>query len=102
MEEQKLKPCPFCGSKNVYMPHIGGELVGIVFCPDCGLYCTMERNYASEKEIADRWNRRTAEREPMDFGTLLDWYISSVGDEPPVWTEQHIEELLNDFYVIPK
>ena len=41
--------------------------------------------------------------EPMDFGTLADWYINSVSsDDKPVWTEKHIEELLNDFYVIPK
>lgn len=37
-----------------------------------------------------------------DNDTLTDWYISSVGSEPPVWTDEHIEELLNDFYVIPK
>lgn len=40
--------------------------------------------------------------EPYDFGTLYDWYITSVDDSDPVWTEAHIEELLNDFYVIPK
>ena len=39
----------------------------------------------------------------MDRGTLIDWYISSVSAEDyPVWTEEHIDELLNDFYVIPK
>lgn len=38
----------------------------------------------------------------MDFTTLVDWYITSVGEENPVWTEEHIEELLNDFIVIPK
>lgn len=37
-----------------------------------------------------------------DFKTLYDWYISSVDDNPPVWTDEHIEELLNDFLVIPK
>lgn len=37
-----------------------------------------------------------------DTATLTDWYINSVMDEPPVWTEEHLEELLNDFYVIPK
>lgn len=35
-------------------------------------------------------------------GYLSDWYISSVGDESPVWTDEHINELLNDFLVIPK
>ena len=38
-----------------------------------------------------------------DYGTLYDWYISSVDDAAdPKWTPEHIEELLNDFYVIPK
>ena len=40
--------------------------------------------------------------EAVDAGYLSDWYISSVGDEPPVWTDAHIDELLNDFIVIPK
>ena len=38
----------------------------------------------------------------VDAGYLSDWYISSVGDEPPVWTDEHINELLNDFLVVPK
>ena len=39
----------------------------------------------------------------MDERTLYDWYITSVSpDDKPVWTECHIKELLNDFYVIPK
>lgn len=42
------------------------------------------------------------ERESYDHATLADWYISSVGNETPVWTEEHIDELLNDFYVIPR
>ena len=35
-------------------------------------------------------------------GTLSDWYISSVDDSGPIWTDAHIDELVNDFYVIPK
>lgn len=36
-------------------------------------------------------------------GILQDWYIYSVNpDDEPQWTEAHIEELCNDFYVIPK
>lgn len=39
----------------------------------------------------------------MDESTLYDWYVTSVlQTDTPVWTEEHIEELLNDFYVIPK
>lgn len=40
--------------------------------------------------------------EAVDNGYLSDWYIASVGDESPVWTDAHIDELLNDFIVIPK
>lgn len=39
----------------------------------------------------------------FEYKDLADWYISSVDDrDTPVWTDEHIEELLNDFYVIPK
>ena len=39
----------------------------------------------------------------MDENTLYDWYVTSVvKKDTPVWTGGHIEELLNDFYVIPK
>lgn len=41
--------------------------------------------------------------EAVGEGYLQDWYISSVSeDDEPVWTEAHIEELANDFIVIPK
>ena len=48
--------------------------------------------------MADFINLDTA----YDSDSLTVWYISSVGSETPVWTDKHIEELLNDFYVIPK
>lgn len=36
-------------------------------------------------------------------GILQDWYIYSVNpDDEPQWTDEHIEELCRDFYVIPK
>lgn len=36
-------------------------------------------------------------------GILYDWYIHSVSPmDKPQWTDEHIEELCNDFYVIPK
>ena len=38
----------------------------------------------------------------VDEGYLNDWYISSVTDAEPKWTEAHIKELVNDFYLIPK
>lgn len=38
-----------------------------------------------------------------DYQTLKDWYINSIDSTiSPVWTGEHLEELLNDFYIIPK
>lgn len=42
------------------------------------------------------------QNEAVDYGYLADWYIRSVTNDPPVWTEEHIDELFNDFYLIPK
>lgn len=43
------------------------------------------------------------ERESYDEATLVDWYISSVNaQDTPVWTIEHIEELVQDFYIIPR
>lgn len=61
---------------------------------DKGSHC-QNRRRSDDMEYISR-------EEAVDAGYLSDWYISSVGDEPPVWTDAHIEELLNDFIVIPK
>jgi len=38
-----------------------------------------------------------------DVGYLSDWYQNSIDDtKPPVWTDEHIEELLEDFILIPR
>lgn len=41
-----------------------------------------------------------------DYKTLADWYLNapcrSGYYDIPMWSAEHIEELLNDFYVIPK
>ena len=37
-----------------------------------------------------------------DYATLSCWYQSSIDEtHPPIWTDEHLDELLNDFYVIP-
>ena len=38
----------------------------------------------------------------VDEGYLQDWYQHSVTDDPPVWTDGHISEVYNDFYMIPR
>lgn len=41
--------------------------------------------------------------EAVDEYYLDDWYLSSIdNNEPPIWTEDHIKELCNDFILIPK
>lgn len=40
---------------------------------------------------------------PVGRGYLSDWYINSVNEtDTPIWTEEHLDELFNDFYLIPK
>lgn len=39
-------------------------------------------------------------KENIDYKTLCDFLMSSVSDEEePIWTEKHIEELLDNFEV---
>lgn len=40
----------------------------------------------------------------VNFSYLSDWYRASLIDqtEPPIWTDGHFEEVINDFYLIPK
>lgn len=41
--------------------------------------------------------------ESVDMGFLQDWYQNSVDNtQDPVWTDEHLRELTEDFYVIPK
>lgn len=39
----------------------------------------------------------------MSKDELTNWFIDSVStNEEPIWTEKHINELVDNFYVIPK
>lgn len=39
----------------------------------------------------------------MDEGFLQDWYQNSVLEtDTPVWTDEHIAEMVGDFYLIPR
>ena len=39
----------------------------------------------------------------IDRGYLQDWYQQSIDEtQPPIWTDEHLDELYNDFYLIPK
>lgn len=39
----------------------------------------------------------------VDEEFLHDWYQNSISNtDEPVWTDEHIEEICGDFYLIPK
>lgn len=39
----------------------------------------------------------------VDMSYLQNWYQDSIDEtKEPIWTDKHIEELFNDFYLIPK
>lgn len=39
----------------------------------------------------------------VGIGYLSDWYQNSIDNTvPPIWTDEHLEELTNDFIIIPK
>lgn len=41
--------------------------------------------------------------EAYEYNDLACWYQNSIDEtQPPIWTDEHLEELLNDFYIIPK
>lgn len=55
------------------------------------------------EDVAKDVRRLVDLEKAMDKSTLYDWYVTSVKQkDTPVWTGEHIEELLNDFYIIPK
>lgn len=63
------------------------------------LNCDEDDSDEDETDIDDE----VFESNAVDIGYLRDWYRNSVNfDEEPIWTDAHLEELLNDFYVIPK
>lgn len=48
---------------------------------------------------------RWADNHPnaVDMSYLQNWYQDSIDQtKEPIWTDQHLEELFNDFYLIPK
>ena len=55
-----------------------------------------------EYEDAEEQGLLLKKEKAVDDGYLQDWYIHSVTDDEPIWTEAHLEELFNDFILIPK
>lgn len=57
-EEQKLKPCPFCGGK-VKSKIYGFGIVGVIACDNCKTMFVIPWDEAeSGNELLNAWNRR--------------------------------------------
>lgn len=58
MTETKLKPCPFCGSENVWIAENRMDYLFIGYSVHCN-GCGVETSYTKDKDKAiERWNRR--------------------------------------------
>lgn len=60
-------------------------------------------NKLADYEDAEERGELLRKERAVNEGYLQDWYIASVSEkDKPVWTEEHISELCNDFIIIPK
>lgn len=67
---------------------------------------------AAREHSNNRYNRmsficgaRWADNHPnaVDFSYLQSWYQDSIDEtKEPIWTDKHLNELFNDFYLIPR
>lgn len=50
-----------------------------------------------------QWQKEQILKSAVSIGYLQDWYQNSIdGEVPPIWTNEHLNELTKDFYLIPK
>lgn len=47
--------------------------------------------------------KKIVENLAYTMNDLQSWYQQSIDETvPPVWTDEHLDELFNDFYLVPK
>ncbi len=65
MSEEELKPCPFCGSTNLY--HTETSIFHAVWCKDCGAMVDIDDGDAiklwNTRPLEDALQKRIAELE---------------------------------------
>ena len=77
------------------------DFIGSLDVPIC-TELSLAVDKLAEYEDAEEQGLLLKKEKAVDEGYLYDWYIHSVTDDEPIWTEAHIEELFNDFILIPK
>jgi Lar family restriction alleviation protein len=68
---EKLKPCPFCGSKNIVVAHTKKLFVYRSICKDCGAdNCKLAE---TEEDAIKLWNTRPIEDALQARIAELEW-----------------------------
>ena len=67
--EKTLRPCPFCGSRNVgfgYRPLSNNQIIAVICCADCGasgpafsMSVDPEEKDHAEQDALTAWQHRT-------------------------------------------
>lgn len=60
-QNEKLKPCPFCGNNNAIPQSVGAESFWRIWCSHCGAEGPSPR--ISKEEAIKAWNTRHEEGE---------------------------------------
>lgn len=59
-ESPFLRPCPFCGSKDLKLRTYGGEFHSVI-CQSCGSSGSL---YKDATQAVNAWNRRVTDEQP--------------------------------------
>jgi Lar family restriction alleviation protein len=63
----ELKPCPFCGSDNLYISDSVYQEGCVIGCIDCG---SEVGNFDTKEEVVERWNHREDKKVSELLGML--------------------------------
>ena len=72
MNENELKPCPFCGGEPKTCRSEGGAYVECKICGNRSVEVPLSEDYAAKMEAIEAWNRRTYPKIPQAYWTRHD------------------------------